>query len=64
MEARGKTLQQDGEDVRAVLKALANRIRAAGERGRGVKISAREARLLLSYNLPCTADTPDVMDGD
>lgn len=49
--------------TRETLRGLANRLREAGKAGRGCRVSAEEARLLLSYNLPCTADDPDVMDG-
>lgn len=42
------------------LTKTANRIRAAGNAGRGCRLSAEETHLLLFYNLPCTADEPEV----
>ena len=49
-------------DPKSELRAIAKRIRVAGESGRGVKLSANETRLLLSYNLPSTTDDPSVGD--
>ena len=50
------------EPVAAELVALAYRIMAAGEKGTGMRMSARETWLLTWNNLPCTADDPLVMD--
>lgn len=52
------------QDPREALRALAKRIRAAGNDGRGVRLSAYETGLLTTYNLPCTGDSPDIMDGN
>jgi hypothetical protein len=46
------------------LVALAQRIKDAGRAGRGVRLTAEETHLLLSYNLPATAESPDVAYGD
>lgn len=45
-------------DDTEILMRLAERIIAAGHKGRGCVVTAREAQLLLQYNLPCTADDP------
>jgi hypothetical protein len=42
------------------LVAVAQRIQDAGRAGRGVRLTAEETRLLLSCNLPNTAESPDV----
>lgn len=55
--------QQCEYSVRNRLRELANRIRVAGENGRGVRLSTEETRLLLSYNLPGTGEGIEVMDG-
>lgn len=54
----------DGLYAREALRGLANRLRKAGRSGVGCRVSAEEAGFLLSYNLPCTADDPGVMDGE
>ena len=43
------------------LMASARRIRKAGRAGRGCVITAVECELLMDYDLPCTADDPDVV---
>jgi hypothetical protein len=50
-------------DDTEILVRLAERIIAAGTKGRGCVVTAREAQLLLQYNLPCTADNPRVVTG-
>ncbi|MCK5020626.1 MAG: hypothetical protein KAS32_26640 [Candidatus Peribacteraceae bacterium] len=47
-----------------ILKKLKTRIEKAGEKGKGCRITAEECDLLRYYNLPCTAEGLEVMDGE
>ncbi len=44
------------------LMATARRIKAAGKRGKGVRLTAQETHALLTHNLPCTGEDPSVGD--
>ncbi len=53
-EESGSTVGLAAEPREELIR-LANRIVRAGKAGKGVRLTARETRLLLSYELPCTA---------